>query len=214
MSRGAPSLACAADRLSTNLGPASVWALTTLASRATHRPWCHTSSQAAASLIWTVVPGHSGAEYALVRMRTRLWPSTRAKLNSTRLNPSLAIGSRWSRSSASASPTVSWRPSMVRASSSRQPANSMAFSSSRLRALGTGTRWLRRKNPTSPSTPPFRGPRWRAEAGFKAPSASGRPRSAPFLHVGDRAGFSSPLRRGCRTAADGIRRPGTGAPSG
>ena len=51
--------------------------------------------------------------------------------------------------------TVASRPAMWRASSERSAASSSAFSSARLCTRGTGTRWRRRKRPTSPSTPPF-----------------------------------------------------------
>jgi hypothetical protein len=51
-------------------------------------------ARSAANFAWTVVPGHNGAEYALVRTRTRRRPSMRAELTSTRSNPSLGIGSR------------------------------------------------------------------------------------------------------------------------
>jgi hypothetical protein len=45
------------------------------------------------SLPGPVVPGHSGAEYALVRTWTRPSPSIRAKPTSTRSKPSLGMGS-------------------------------------------------------------------------------------------------------------------------
>jgi hypothetical protein len=58
-------------------------------------------------------------------------------------------------SRSSASPTVSRRPAIVRGRSLIDAAASRSLSSAGERSAGTGTRWLRRKRPTSPSTPPF-----------------------------------------------------------
>ena len=59
------------------------------------------------------------------------------------------------RSAAHASPTVPGRPSIRRPRSCSQPASSIWLSSARSATCGTGTKWLRRWRPTSPSTPPF-----------------------------------------------------------
>ena len=68
--------------------------------------------------------------------------------------PAAAAAAR--RSAASASPTrlARGRRSAAR-SSAKQPSSSSSLSSFSDADLGTGTRWRRRKRPTSPSTPPF-----------------------------------------------------------
>ena len=52
-------------------------------------------------------------------------------------------------------PTVCSRPAITRRSSCWHAARSWRFRSARSAASGTGTQWLRRKYPASPSMPPF-----------------------------------------------------------
>src|SRR5207245_1582738 len=87
---------------------------------------------------------------AVVAASTRRGPPSRPKPTSTSSNPSLgSVRSCWG-SKASASREACWRPPTTRPSSSSYAASSMALSSYITGAVGTGTRWFRRKKPASP----------------------------------------------------------------
>lgn len=97
----------------------------------------------------------TGTEYLFWRTVTSALASTRTEEGSVVSNGSSGSARNSGRSLASASPTVSERPVIVRSRSATQPARTSWFSAARSETSGTGTRWRRRNRPTSPSTPPF-----------------------------------------------------------
>src|ERR1022692_1695737 len=86
-------------------------------------------------------------------------PSACGNVVSSNSKVSAASGCKCGRSWLNASPVVTVRPLITRASMSSQPCRRYAFSPSRFTASGNGTSQLRRYQPPSPSTPPFSLPR-------------------------------------------------------
>ncbi len=129
--------------------------------------------------VTTLMPGHASARHATARCCwRRLWlaparpPATApsrcwsAPSHNPDRSPSeswfapgprlrVAKGNRCSRSITMPAPTVCSRPAITRCSSCWQASKSCRFRSARSAASGTGTQWLRRKYPASPSMPPF-----------------------------------------------------------